>query len=281
MYNKYHESKYKKYYFYNFVFVWHPVKRVCFAEVPPEKLQEQIKAASGKFRLLQADLRELQVKQTAAPTAIKPENKDLLSPDGFARELMRGSAGEDVKQLQVILQQFSNVYPEKIVSGYYGALTEKAVQRFQKEYGLPSVGRVGPKTQAVLNQLLSRLTIPEPKLSSMDAAVTELPKAFEPTPAVTPMPKTEAELKAKLDLESKAEPTALPAPTLTGTPVATSTSLATPTPIAVPTPALKSAPEKHFQPRRLHISRTAGRPARHHISEKYIYRHRAQTNNRS
>lgn len=215
-----------------------------FAEVPPEKLQEQIKLLQAQIQTLQADLRELQVKQTAAPTAIKPENKDLLSPDGFARELMRGSAGEDVKQLQVILQQFSNVYPEKIVSGYYGALTEKAVRRFQKEYGLPSVGRVGPKTQAVLNQLLSRLTIPEPKLSSMDAAVTELPKAFEPTPAVTPMPKTEAELKAKLDLESKAEPTALPAPTLTGTPVATSTSLATPTPIAVPTPALKSAPEK-------------------------------------
>jgi len=51
------------------------------------------------------------------------------------------------------------VYPEGLITGYYGQLTKKAVQRFQEKYGIakqgdPGYGDVGPNTRAKLNQVL-------------------------------------------------------------------------------------------------------------------------------
>ena len=52
----------------------------------------------------------------------------------------------------------TGLYPEGIVSGYFGVLTERAVGRFQKRYGIArpgesGYGQVGPKTRAKLNGL--------------------------------------------------------------------------------------------------------------------------------
>jgi len=37
------------------------------------------------------------------------------------------------------------------VTGYFGSLTEKAVEAFQSENSVAAVGIVGPKTRALLN----------------------------------------------------------------------------------------------------------------------------------
>ena len=55
----------------------------------------------------------------------------------------------------------TRIYPEGKVTGYFGALTRKAVQNFQKKYGIASSGNekttgyglVGPKTLAKIKEV--------------------------------------------------------------------------------------------------------------------------------
>jgi peptidoglycan hydrolase-like protein with peptidoglycan-binding domain len=72
----------------------------------------------------------------------------------FTRQLDVGTKGDDVALLQTILADHDSVYPEKLVTGYFGMLTKAAVSRFQQKYGLAAVGRVGPLTLRKLNELL-------------------------------------------------------------------------------------------------------------------------------
>ena len=73
----------------------------------------------------------------------------------FSTYLKRGSSGQDVSRLQEFLKTIPGVYPEGMVTGYFWALTERAVQRFQAKYGIEQVGVVGPKTRGKLNSLIS------------------------------------------------------------------------------------------------------------------------------
>lgn len=61
--------------------------------------------------------------------------------------LRRGSSGQDVKDLQVLLQkQGYSIVPD----GVFGARTEQAVRSFQSSYGLMADGVVGAQTWAAL-----------------------------------------------------------------------------------------------------------------------------------
>jgi hypothetical protein len=76
----------------------------------------------------------------------------------FTKALSRGSRGVEVTALQEFLTRFPDIYPNSQVTGFYGALTEQAVKRFQVKYGVASsgtagYGSVGPKTRAKLNSL--------------------------------------------------------------------------------------------------------------------------------
>jgi hypothetical protein len=82
----------------------------------------------------------------------------------FARSLSRGSVGNDVKLLQIILRDTSGVYPEGLITGYFGPLTHKAVVKFQENnrqkiltpIGLSvGTGYVGIATRGALNQAVS------------------------------------------------------------------------------------------------------------------------------
>ena len=74
------------------------------------------------------------------------------------RSLGLGSSGSDVTNLQQYLAQDPNIYPEGIVSGYFGSLTERALQRWQAAHGIVSsgspettgYGAVGPRTRNAL-----------------------------------------------------------------------------------------------------------------------------------
>jgi peptidoglycan hydrolase-like protein with peptidoglycan-binding domain len=67
------------------------------------------------------------------------------------RQLEVGMSGADVSVLQSFLAGDSTIYPQGLVTGYFGFLTKAAVSNFQSENGLPAVGRVGPATLPVLN----------------------------------------------------------------------------------------------------------------------------------
>ncbi len=73
----------------------------------------------------------------------------------FTTQMEVGSRGAQVTELQTLLSTNNVIYPEGLITGYFGPLTRAAVMRFQTNYGLPSVGRVGPLTLAKLNSLIS------------------------------------------------------------------------------------------------------------------------------
>jgi len=67
------------------------------------------------------------------------------------RELSIGMSGSDVSELQTFLARDPNVYPQGLVTGYFGSLTRAAVTAFQAKNGIATVGRVGPITMAAIN----------------------------------------------------------------------------------------------------------------------------------
>jgi len=73
----------------------------------------------------------------------------------FSKTLQKGMADDQVAGLQVLLGQFSNIYPEALVMGYFGPLTEKAVKRFQAVKGISAIGIVGPITRGKLNEFFT------------------------------------------------------------------------------------------------------------------------------
>ncbi len=86
-----------------------------------------------------------------------------------------GATGSDVTNLQTFLASNSYIYPEGIVSGYYGRLTQKAVAQLQLNYGLPTVGRVGPMTLTKINSLIASgygLDISGPTISNVTVIKT-------------------------------------------------------------------------------------------------------------
>jgi len=69
----------------------------------------------------------------------------------LTRQLQIGMSGSDVSSLQTFLAQDSSVYPQGLVTGYFGGLTKSAVTRFQAKNGIATVGRVGPVTLSAIN----------------------------------------------------------------------------------------------------------------------------------
>lgn len=66
-----------------------------------------------------------------------------------------GSGGEEVRLLQKMLASDPALYPEGLITGFYGGLTETAVKRFQAKLKLEQVGVVGPQTLAMINEILA------------------------------------------------------------------------------------------------------------------------------
>lgn len=126
-----------------------------------------IEQLQARIEQLQAQIRVLQ-QQTTSTNSVNPANSQpepqpssvpLVCPE-FSRTLYRGvsdaNTGGEVTKLQKVLTADPTVYPEGLVTGYYGSLTEKAVQRWQAKQGIVSSGSatvngygvVGPQTRA-------------------------------------------------------------------------------------------------------------------------------------
>jgi len=57
-----------------------------------------------------------------------------------------GSRSEEVKNLQEILKDDSTIYPEGLITGYFGLMTEKAIRKIQAKCGLPKTGVIDQDT---------------------------------------------------------------------------------------------------------------------------------------
>ena len=88
--------------------------------------------------------------QSSTQTSTKTVSK-TITQSNIRSSLIRGMSGSEVTRLQQILSKDPAVYPEGLVTGYFGLATERAVMRYQKKHALEQVGVVGPKTRALLN----------------------------------------------------------------------------------------------------------------------------------
>ncbi len=75
------------------------------------------------------------------------------NPRTFTQQLSVGSIGTEVRQLQAIL--FERGMIDVPPTGFFGIKTLAGVRELQKQYGLPSVGTVGPLTRELLNTIIS------------------------------------------------------------------------------------------------------------------------------
>ena len=101
----------------------------------------------------------------------------------FLKNLSLGMSSEDVRRLQSLLASDKDVYPESTVSGYYGPLTQKAVERFQIKYSVatPSdlgYGNVGPKTRAKLQEVFGGASSTSSTTTSTNALFSSINLRF-------------------------------------------------------------------------------------------------------
>lgn len=95
----------------------------------------------------------------------------------FLEDLALGVQNGDVRKLQELLAQDPSIYPEGLVTGYFGSLTQAAVKRFQTKYGLPPSGRVGPLTRAKLNEIFGK---EKPGVPSAPPSAAPSPEKLSP-----------------------------------------------------------------------------------------------------
>lgn len=101
---------------------------------------------------LKNQIKELQnqvAKLTAEVATVKEEIK-------ITKELYKGVSGNEVKEIQKFLKQSPEIYPEGLITGYYGSLTEKAVKKFQEREGLSATGKIDETTRSSINEYLAR-----------------------------------------------------------------------------------------------------------------------------
>jgi len=106
-----------------------------------QDLINQIHALQEQIKALQQQQVQLQVSADQAIVEI-------------IQGLREGSEGDQVTLLQTLLAADAALYPEGRITGYFGPLTRRALQRFQARAGLETVGFIGPRTRAELNKLI-------------------------------------------------------------------------------------------------------------------------------
>jgi peptidoglycan hydrolase-like protein with peptidoglycan-binding domain len=124
-----------------------------------------INSLIAQTQALIAQINALQAQQgytsSTAPATTVASNAGTMTAGicpSLSRPLGMGASGNDVSSLQQFLAQDASVYPDKLVTGYFGALTQAAVQRWQAKYGIVSSGTpdsngfgvVGPRTKAAI-----------------------------------------------------------------------------------------------------------------------------------
>lgn len=121
-------------------------------------ISNRIKNLEKSGNVEAAELLKLQYNKIYPANELKDVKATSTQKYIFKRGLQFGSTGDEVRLLQEILSKDKMIYPEGMITGYFGPLTEKAVKRFQEKYNIANIrdsgyGYVGPKTRGVLNSI--------------------------------------------------------------------------------------------------------------------------------
>lgn len=144
---------------------------------------------------------------TNAPVAIAAEASAAAIPALpapaisaiFQTSLSLNSKGKNVERLQQILAQDKDIYPEGLVTGYFGAMTKKAIQRFQVKYDIassgPGYGVLGPKTRAKMKEIFGEESSSPAGLTPVQTEMTAQPQAAS---VAQPAAASRAEVEQKI-----------------------------------------------------------------------------------
>jgi peptidoglycan hydrolase-like protein with peptidoglycan-binding domain/fibronectin type 3 domain-containing protein len=126
-----------------------------------DDLKKQIESLTKQITTLQ-----VQVKTTGEDVIeVKKEVAEVKEELKIARSLRRGDRGPEVEALQKALAQLpEGIYPEKLVTGFFGERTEEAIRRLQDKQKIVSsgdaettgYGLLGPRTLAKINELITQ-----------------------------------------------------------------------------------------------------------------------------
>ena len=133
--------------------------------ITTDELQKHISLLLNIINRLNAQIASCGNTITTPPPIIQPPTT-IKSPVFTERNLYRGMKGDGVKKLQELLAKDPQIYPSGQATGYYGYLTEAAVQNFQCKYGIvcsgdpetTGYGIVGPKTMSKINEVAGNMS---------------------------------------------------------------------------------------------------------------------------
>jgi hypothetical protein len=94
---------------------------------------------------------QTQTTPTPAPTTPTTPKQTVTSDYTFTSFLSNGSKGEEVRELQLLLQSLGYFPADQEATGLYGNMTEQAVKDFQAANNIETAGYVGPGTRQALN----------------------------------------------------------------------------------------------------------------------------------
>lgn len=106
----------------------------------------QVAGLLGQIKALQAQLSQLLGTHGGVDAGAEDYGLEIKS------RLRLGSQGEEVRALQELLAKDAMVYPEGLITGFFGPKTAEAVKRLQAKYGLEAVGEVGPLTREKIKE---------------------------------------------------------------------------------------------------------------------------------
>jgi len=222
--------------------------------------QSQINALLEQLKTLQAQITSLRAQQQT----VVQQKQEVVAE--LKRTLGIGDRGDDVKVLQALLAADPEVYPEAIISGYFGPLTDAAVKRYQKKHGIVSSGsaeatgwgRLGPRTLTKAKGDLEDMPLvikedDDDEDGDGDRSEKRICAKVPPGHLIAPgwlrhhnnerpiVPECQT-LPPGIDRVINKSPSPSPTPTPTATPSATPTPSTTPTPSPTATPSPSATP---------------------------------------
>ena len=109
-------------------------------------LMETLKSLLAKVAELQSEIAKIRGDVQDTQKEIKETLKDGLK---------EGMTDEDIKEIQELLASDSDIYPQGLTTGYFGAMTKEALKRFQTKHGLTATGEINSETKELLEEYLN------------------------------------------------------------------------------------------------------------------------------
>lgn len=203
-----------------------------------EQLKQQV--AELQLKVQNALQSRLQIQQSAQQ--VRETVREMI-------ELRKGMTSDEIKAVQQILATDPTIYPEGLITGYFGPATERALNRFREKYGVKEDSdKIGPKTlEEIMKRFEERneirlengkkcVIIPPghliapgllKKTTSTTSTISDIPQCQVIPDGIQKL------MRLRLNWQPNPTPTSTPTPTPTSTPTPTltppSTSISTPT----------------------------------------------------